>query len=372
MRFDLQTLDYVQPETWRRIHDEGLTYMAEGINRPLYTEFNLKEVNGNLTYFDRGQWRPYMGMLTTGMETARREAAADPRKTFQADRAASDWLIGQKLHQIEPGGKLSWQSAYPEQEELLYGAAFIKSLGYQPARKMGFLYQAVKNPDNSVTLFTQSVDNSDNDAFDAARRIAEQDESADIHDLRERYDAALACKHQDDFFAGRSRRDKIPEENAWEIIKKHGDLTAYYFEKMEALARDDSTPRADLERSVKRLTYGVWAALKQRLDNQSLHINPETSQNPLAARLQLRLEVSRSYRILAERGEEILGCGGGISAEDALLEANSEDVFDAIFEKDEEDRYGSLKFKCEKGHTNKRPRNQLIDSCKTCGVSVRC
>lgn len=37
-----------------------------------------------------------------------------------------------------------------------------------------------------------------------------------------------------------------------------------------------------------------------------------------------------------------------------------------------EDKYGSLTFKCQKGHNNTRPRNRLIDKCKTCGVSVRC
>ena len=37
-----------------------------------------------------------------------------------------------------------------------------------------------------------------------------------------------------------------------------------------------------------------------------------------------------------------------------------------------EDKYGSLQFKCPKGHTNTRPRNQLISNCRTCGVSVKC
>lgn len=37
-----------------------------------------------------------------------------------------------------------------------------------------------------------------------------------------------------------------------------------------------------------------------------------------------------------------------------------------------EDKYGSLTFKCPKGHTNHRPRNRLIPNCQKCGVSVRC
>ncbi len=37
-----------------------------------------------------------------------------------------------------------------------------------------------------------------------------------------------------------------------------------------------------------------------------------------------------------------------------------------------EDKYGSLQFTCKRGHRNKRPRNQLIETCQLCGVSVRC
>ncbi|MDB5184926.1 MAG: hypothetical protein JWN38_734 [Candidatus Saccharibacteria bacterium] len=37
-----------------------------------------------------------------------------------------------------------------------------------------------------------------------------------------------------------------------------------------------------------------------------------------------------------------------------------------------EDRYGSLEFKCPKGHTNTRPHGKLIENCRICGTSVRC
>ncbi len=37
-----------------------------------------------------------------------------------------------------------------------------------------------------------------------------------------------------------------------------------------------------------------------------------------------------------------------------------------------EDKYGSLTFKCPKGHTNVRPRNKLLEKCQKCGTSVRC
>lgn len=38
----------------------------------------------------------------------------------------------------------------------------------------------------------------------------------------------------------------------------------------------------------------------------------------------------------------------------------------------DKDKFGSLTFKCPKGHTNRRPRNKLIPKCTTCGTSVAC
>ena len=38
----------------------------------------------------------------------------------------------------------------------------------------------------------------------------------------------------------------------------------------------------------------------------------------------------------------------------------------------EKDKYGPLKFKCQKGHPNKRPRERKIPRCTTCGINVAC
>jgi hypothetical protein len=54
-----------------------------------------------------------------------------------------------------------------------------------------------------------------------------------------------------------------------------------------------------------------------------------------------------------------------------------QDVFGGVTNQDEEggdeeDKFGSLRFQCKKGHWNTRPRNKLIPKCKTCGDSVKC
>jgi|AntRauTorckE6833_2_1112554.scaffolds.fasta_scaffold02645_4 hypothetical protein len=55
-----------------------------------------------------------------------------------------------------------------------------------------------------------------------------------------------------------------------------------------------------------------------------------------------------------------------IFGENNFLSGNS------LLSKAGEDKYGSLEFTCRKGHTNTRPRNKLIERCKTCKESVRC
>src|SRR5579872_5329286 len=89
-RFDLMTVGHVRPETRQRVCDEELSYIAEGINRPLQTEFTLHEINSQLALFEQGQWRPYIATLMRGLETAKQEAAVDPRKTFMVERATKD------------------------------------------------------------------------------------------------------------------------------------------------------------------------------------------------------------------------------------------------------------------------------------------
>lgn len=38
----------------------------------------------------------------------------------------------------------------------------------------------------------------------------------------------------------------------------------------------------------------------------------------------------------------------------------------------DEDKHGSLKFKCSNGHTNFRPHGRLIENCQICRISVKC
>lgn len=365
LRFDLQREGRVLPETMARVYDEELSYVAEGIDRPVETIFALKEIDGQFMYFSKGEWQPYDSLLIKGITSAEAEAEKDPRKSFLVDMAATDWVVAQKWKSLQPGEKMHWYSPFREREYRLYGEKFMNELGFQPKRRMGFLYQAERSFNGDLVLTTVSVDNSDEEAFTAAMQAA--DNENDITAGRKAYDEYLGLKHGRKFTAGRLKEN---EENAWEIIEKQRDLVTFYFDQLENLARNPVLNRQELERQKKRLTYSFWAAIKERMDAPKRGVIGGGTDN--IPRLTIAQEMTQAYTRLQAKGEVLFGCGGAISAEDPLIGADTASVFDSIFGKPQGDKYGSLKFKCPRGHENTRPRNKLIEKCKTCGTSVIC
>ncbi len=73
----------------------------------------------------------------------------------------------------------------------------------------------------------------------------------------------------------------------------------------------------------------------------------------------------------AIRTADSSSCPSGVSRQ-SEIDSTAFNQTDSTESKAGEDKYGSLTFKCPKGHTNRRPRNKLISHCTTCGVSVKC
>ncbi len=364
MRFDLTTNGSIRPETRQRVYDEELTFVAEGIDRRLETTFVLKEMNGQFMYFSEGKWQPYQAMLTNGIKSAQYEASLDPRKQFLVEMASDDYLVAQGWNKLKPGEKMNWYSPFRDRELALYGEKFMNELGFSSKRRMGFLYQAEKDPEGNLILTSNSVDNSDEEAFDAAMLVAEKGGNA-----VDAYDQFMSQKYGQKFNAGRLRGE---EENAWDVITRQKDLVKYYMTNLETLARNFYVGREDLENDKKRLTYGFWAAIKERMDRE---VHGLMGNEAIGGRSQsLSDEVAAAYSRLQAKGEILFGCGGSISPEDALLTADPEKVFDSIFGKLNRDELGSLTFTCKRGHVNKRKpgKQNLRTTCVTCLSSVGC
>lgn len=384
MRFDIQRFNRVLPETRQRVADEELSLMAEGSGRAARPVFHLQRQDDELVYHNHGEWQPYMDMLQTGLEVAYLEARQDGRKQFLVPWAERDFAVGYRLKHLQSGERLAWYNPYPEDIEARHGATFLKNeCGLFPERKMGFIHLAVGEEDGTVRLETQTVDNSDPDAFMAVERLIQENPTVTMDELLEAYDTVLEDKYGVDFYAGREGADR--SEDAWKALLSQEDLVTYFLDELEGLAAAH-LPRPELKRQVKRHLIGTWKALKLRLDGRQILPTLATNETPSHSvgymaleRERMALEVNASFKIALANGEVKAGCGGSISAdsEDDLDVVTLPETFDGIFGKkledvEEEDEHGPLEFKCQKGHRNKRKRGQLIDNCKVCRINVRC
>lgn len=329
MRFDITNYGHVLPETRNQIYDEEMTYIAEGIDRHSYTQFTLQhDPEKGLVYFAKGEWRPYVGTLLTGLDVAEREAEADPRRQFLVDWAVKDLRRGLSFEKLTVGESSVWYSAFAEAECQRYGEEFIASVGLNPKRRMGFIYKATRQEDGSVVLESHTVDNSDQDAFDAVSQLPQD---ALMSELINAYDQVLMQKNSGTIYrAGRTTFLDRQEENAWDFVERNQLLFDYYFDEIEKLARSKAWGD-ELETAKKRLTYGVWARTRQLLDEQDSSLVGNSVLTHQTSD-QIAAQVHQAYLEFSRRHETMIGCGGAISFEDMPADA----VFDSIFGKKSE------------------------------------
>jgi hypothetical protein len=230
LRYDLDNFDRVLPETMQQVYDEELTYIAEGIDRHSYTAFRLQEQDGDLVYFREGKWQPYTGMLLRGLEVAKQEQNEDVRKSFLTTHAEEDLVMGYRMQQLEVGESMVWHRGFADRECALHGEQFVKDVGLQPQRRMGFIWRAERLEDGSVLLESQTVDNSDTEAFEEALNIHDLNPSASLESVVSGYDRVLGQKNEGYYRNGRIQEHGKIEANAWEFIRENKMLIDCYFE----------------------------------------------------------------------------------------------------------------------------------------------
>lgn len=354
-QFDMITSGKVLPETLQRIYDEELSYIAEAIDRPISTEFTLQKVNNDLVYFDKGEWRPYVGTLINGSRVANQEAQNDYRKSFLLERAQADLLIGYKMCALKSGEQLAWFSDYPYEQEKQYGKDFLRSQGFQPERRMGFLYLATGNLDGSVTLQSQSVDNADPEAFDTAMQS-----NGSMRIMLQNYDRVVEAKLGREVYAGWAGGGRY---NAWTEIQKHNDLLGFYFDSLLSLAKSN-LPEQEMIQAKQKLTYGVWGALKKRLCAdavpQVLHNGVQPNNNVFVYN-----EVEAAFRQLNAEGVVMAGCGGAIAfGRDNTMQS----AFETIFSGGEKgsEAWAWKNGVCRVEKCPSRPKTTQVGPCSIC------
>jgi hypothetical protein len=334
--YDLENYGEIKAETREQVKNEELSLICEGLPGASRTEFTYLRNGNDLVYFKDGKWQPYYLLFEIGLTAAAREAEKDYRKQFLKDRAIDEQRHGYRVRQLQPGQSYSWHSSYPEEEARQYGEEFIKSegCGFNPDRKLGFIYHARCEDDGSVVLQTQTVDRSEQGAFDAIDEAKRHDPDMDIDTMTRIYDGFLYKKYGQYFFAGRTEQ----EQNAWTFINQQHDLIKFHIHKLESIARAN-LPEPDKTLDIKNHMYSVWAAFAKRFKGQ---VNKPVETNELPEHFEWRLSGAEVFHLQLETNRALeefagtpwIGCGGSILVDKELQDikdALPEDVFKAIF-----------------------------------------
>ncbi len=376
MRYDIRRHGWVLPETREQVGNEFLSQICEAVDRSSKTDFVLRNDADGLKYFKNGEWTSYASMLDTGLEVAELEAAVDPRREFLVEWAKKNKEQGDRMAALQPGEQFTWDSRYPEEIEKKYGPAFLQKCGLQPARKMGFLYRAKALDNGYILLESQTVDRSDDAAFDAAQKAAEANPGISLEQQVDVYDGVLEQKQGGRFRAG--RRDIERRDNAWDKIREHQDLIDYGLEEFERLARS-SLQGIQLENRTKEHVYGVWALFSKRLNGEMQSINSFNKGETMAesARQQIRTQVNHAFDEFAKAGRPMVGCGGDITISEGkkdIFAMSGEDIFTSIFGTSENYDFDVDQFcvVCQAPPTQDEVLNNKTKKCGPCGICRPC
>ncbi len=392
MRQDIERYGQVSAETRQQAYDEELTFVAEGINAPLETTFTLHQTEHGLVNTMGSTLRQ---TLEFGREAAERKAGRTGRD-YNVRRAVHNYHEGEVLEAMMQGNGMNTVvsfSPFPQEALGEYGKSAVEDDGYQPDRLLGFIYVFTKKSDTELEVTSMSVDNCDLEAFRAvaARQgiIIPADVTSDdflgyryqarldAHQqaqlpgqLVATYDNAMQQLYGEVFRAGRMAKN---EPEAWAFIHSQPDLVDHYMRKLEQLAHEDPI---NIE-AKKRLTYGFWAALKDRIKAGAAPVTVSRMTEPgsyAVCSTQLEFEMQRAYAGAAARQERLVGCGGALAGAVAegtgdLLGLSPEDARTSIFGDKSPENKSSWKWKkgtCVVKKCPTRPGETKVGPCSIC------
>lgn len=251
--------------------------------------------------------------------------------------------------------------------------------GYNVQRKQTMLRILTKNTEGTLTMRSQTLDGSNRQALEAIysslgyeakpgellgqRMHLELDtEDQEFFDaqLTGVYDRKMEEQFGGEYHAGRRQGTKL---NTYDFVLAQQDILQVYFDSVKKFGEQPAL-LSDIIAAMDRRYINATERVRGNEPQIVTHYYSDSQrQHLIAEMLESGIEAKR-------QGVTFSGCGLTLgienkSAEDQLVELGYSSTAD-------EDKYGSLKFDCPKGHANRRPRNQLIDKCKTCGVSVKC
>lgn len=348
------------------------TQFAEIINGSMRTNFELR-LNGYDLIGEDG--RSMRAVADKSLIKAKDIAKQYPKLWFEVRRRNLERDEIHEAIEMAHGEGLNTMVVVSDFPEELTGAQEDVG-GYNVTRKQTMLRILTRQPNGNIQMYSQSLDGSNREALEAiyahfgvkpeAGELLSQRLRVDlpwekqtklIDELKGVYDNSLSEQFGGEWYAGRRPADY---RNTYEFVGMQQDL-------IEECLRLDKL--GWLNDSVM---YKMSATMQKRFataQQGNIGTLPHMASIDLAV---LHKEIELAGTQARQTGASFSACGATLRADGPDGSTENQMELAGYGNKTGEDKYGSLTFKCQKGHTNTRPRNLLIDKCKTCGINVRC
>lgn len=337
-REDIQTYGEVQEGTWQQIYNEELTYIAESLDAPHKTIINYSYQPGTGLHDERNV--SFETMLQNGKQAAEARFHQDPRAEFHLVRTQHHQQEGFVLEAMMDNradfNTLISFSPFPEEAYVEHGAEFVKDIGYNPDRKIGFIYVFTKQSETQMQCTAATIDNSDlevfrsvaatlgkeipntqnSDDFLGERITLALDETAQatlVDQIVNSYDTQMGLCYEGQGVFRNGRNKNVQEVDGWDFATAQHDLIEYYLREVETLAKSNWDEESILK-AKKILTVSVWTEMSDRLQNMQrkdvrLSDIAEYSSN---AHLSMDHQINLAFHRALGRRAGMVGCGGSI------------------------------------------------------------
>lgn len=361
----LKTVEFDQEV---RRYDDVSTWLAEVLPGQMRSEFSYTFDGEDLRARDGSNMRI---VFDDAIEEADSLAARNPELSFEKRRRLIEMDEYEDMVAMARGDAPNTMVVVSDFPAELMGAKEDVG-GYNSSRKQTMLRVITKQADGTIRMVTQSLDQSNRSALEAmyghlyftpqygellGQRMKidlDQDFQNDLPNiLRNVYDKSLTAQKGGEWCAGR-RPDDV--RNTLSFVRSQTDL-------LQVHLRSDQSDQA---------CFNLAAAMEARFTTAERGGRVYISEPATFAHISVAVELELAGRQAAAQNKTYSGCGASVSGN-----AEGEFVQSGYGNKSLEsvgpaDKFGPLTFECPKGHKNTRPRNQLIECCKTCGVSVKC
>lgn len=360
-------------EALRRF-DDAATWASEVLHGSMRTSFEFYFDNNELYGHDG---LPLTAVFDNAVIDAERTVAEDPFLLFQLrrcriERGELDDMLS--MSRREAPNTMVVVSDFPVELE----SAKKDVGGYNVTRKQTMMRIISRRSDGVIETVSQSLEGSNRKALEAiyeslgreaqpgellGQRIHleldEYEQTLLTDKLTNVYDQELTNQHGGQWRAGWQLPANQVHVNTYDFVLRQKDLIYAFLDQSE------KNPDA---------LYGFAAAMENRYNREianqgtspidSPGITDFLTNTPMREMLHAASEARLERKVYSGCGASV-GGGGELSSEQQLGASG-------YGNKADEDKFGSLTFKCPKGHTNRRPRNKLIPNCQQCGVDVRC